>query len=64
MKKLIHFLLLLIISMALCLMVFAVLNGFNPLMAWLTGKLSLAYIFIFCITVIVTAVLVLSRMKR
>lgn len=59
MERIKRFLLELVISMALCLMVFAVLNGFNPLMAWLTGKLSIFFIFAFCIITIITAVLCL-----
>ena len=52
------------ICMAVALMVIAVLNDFNPMMAFLSGRVTKIYIFIFGAVVIVSSVLNMTRRKR
>ena len=63
MKKLSRFLPHLAIAMLLGLMVITVLDGYNPLMAFLTSQTSKIYIFIACILGIVCCCMLIARQR-
>ena len=48
MRKLLEFIPHLTLVMALGLALFTILDGFNPMMEWLTSGVSKGYIFAFC----------------
>ena len=52
------------IAMAVGLMVFAVLDGYNPMMQWLTSSVSKIYIFLLGALSIATAVLCVYYQRR
>ena len=54
--KFMEFLNHLAICMALAFIVITILNGFNPLMSFLTSNTTKVFIFIFCAVVIVSSV--------
>lgn len=64
MKKLQEFIPHLSIAMLLSLMVFTVLDGYNPMMYWLTSGASKIFIFAACILGIITAVLLIARQRK
>lgn len=47
----------LLLSMALGLVLIAVLDGYNPMMGFLTSEVSKIYIYILCALVVLTALL-------
>ena len=52
------------ICMALAFIVITILNGFNPLMAFLTSNTTKVFIFIFCTVVIVSSVGAIVRGRK
>ena len=64
MRKFLTFIPHLTLVMALGLAVFTVLDGFNPMMEWLTSGLSKAYILILCALSAATAVLCAAEQER
>ena len=59
MRKLLEFIPHLTLVMALGLALFTILDGFNPVMEWLTSGISKGYIFLFCALSVLTSVLCL-----
>ena len=57
MRKLLEFIPHLTLVMALGLALFAILDGYNPFMEWLTSGVSKGYIFAFCALSVGTALL-------
>lgn len=57
MRKFLEFLPHLTLVLALGLALFAILDGFNPLMEWLTSAVSKVYLFTFCALAAATSVL-------
>ena len=64
MKKIEEFLPHLSICLLLSLAVFAVLDGYNPYMKWLTSGVSKVFIGLCCTVGILTAILLLVRQRR
>ncbi|MBO4383176.1 MAG: hypothetical protein J5847_03690 [Clostridia bacterium] len=64
MKKFLDFLPHLAACMAAALIVITILNGFNPLMAWLTSRISRIFIFLFCAVVLVSSITAIVRNSR
>lgn len=64
MRKLLEFIPHLTLVLALGLAVFAVLDGFNPMMEWLTSLVSKIYIFAFCALAAATSVLCMLAQRR
>jgi hypothetical protein len=63
MKTLSRFLPHLALAMLLGLMVITVLDGYNPLMAFLTSQTSKIYIFITCVLGIVCCCMLIARQR-
>lgn len=59
MRKLLEFIPHLTLVMALGLALFTILDGFNPVMEWLTSGVSKFYIYLFCALSVFTSVLCL-----
>ena len=64
MKKWERFLPHLSFCMLLCLLVFMILDGYNPFMYWLTSTVSKVYIALCCAVGMLTAVLQIVRQYR
>lgn len=64
MKKLGEFIPHLCIAMMLCLLVFVVLDGFNPMMRWLNSGVSKLFIVLACLVGLVTALMLIARQRR
>ena len=64
MKKLGRFLPHLSLCLSLCLLVFLVLDGYNPNEGWLNGTVAKVYIVLCCLAAIVTALLLIARQRR
>lgn len=64
MKRFLDFLPHLAACMAAALIVITILNGFNPLMAWLTSRTSRIFIFLFCAVVLVSSITAIIRNSR
>ena len=65
MRKLLEFIPHLTLVMALGLALFAILDGYNPFMEWLTSGVSKVYIYLFCALSAGTALLcILGRDDR
>lgn len=64
MKKLWEFLPHLSICLSVGLLVFSVLDGYNPYMQWLNSPSSKVYITICCLVSVVTALLLIIRQRR
>ena len=64
MKKFWEFLPHLSICLSIGLLVFSVLDGYNPYMQWLNSQSSKAYLTICCLTSILTALLLIARQRR
>lgn len=64
MRKLLEFIPHLTLVMALGLAVFTILDGFNPMMEWLTSGLSKGYILVLCALCVVTSVLCAAAQRR
>ncbi len=62
--KIMDFLSHLAICMALAFIVITILNGFNPLMSFLTSNTTKVFIFIFCAVVIVSSVGAIVRGRK
>ena len=62
--KFMEFLNHLAICMALAMVVITILNGFNPLMSFLTSNTTKVFIFIFCAVVIVSSVGAIIRGRK
>lgn len=62
--KFMEFLNHLAICMALAFIVITILNGFNPLMSFLTSNTTKVFIFIFCAVVIVSSVGAIARGRK
>ena len=64
MKKIAEFIPHLSIALLLSLMVFTVLDGYNPLMQWLNSTLSKYFILVTCGVGLITAVMLIARQRR
>ena len=64
MRKFLEFIPHLTLVMALGLALFTILDGFNPMMEWLTSGLSKGYILILCALSAATAVLCMAGQDR
>lgn len=64
MRKILEFLPHLTLVMALGLALFAVLDGYNPFMEWLTSGVSKLYIFLFCALSAATALVCIVGQTR
>ena len=62
--KIMEFLSHLAICMALALIVITILNGFNPLMSFLTSDTTKVFIFVFCGVVVVSSIGAIVRGRR
>ncbi len=62
--KIMEFLSHLAICMALALVVITILNGFNPVMSFLTSTTSKVFIFLFCAVVVVSSVGAIVRGRK
>ena len=62
--KIMEFLSHLAICMALALVVITILNGFNPLMSFLTSTTTKVFIFLFCAVVVVSSVGAIVRARK
>ena len=61
--KILDFLSHLAICMALAFIVITILNGFNPMMSFLTSNTTKVFIFIFCAVVIVSSIGAIVRKR-
>ena len=52
------------IAMLLGMVVITILDGYNPLMAFLTSKASKVYIIVMCILVVATAVMYIAKSRK
>lgn len=64
MKKLGEFIPHLSICLQLCLLVFMVLDGYNPYLKWLTSPISKGFIVLTCTVGLITAVMLIVRQRR
>ena len=62
--KIMEFLSHLAICMALAFIVITILNGFNPMMSFLTSNITKIFIFIFCAVVVVSSVGAIIRARK
>ena len=62
--KILDFLSHLAICMALAFIVITILNGFNPMMSFLTSNTTKVFIFIFCAVVIVSSIGAIVRRRK
>ena len=62
--KILDFLSHLAICMALAFIVITILNGFNPMMSFLTSNTTKVFIFIFCAVVIVSSIGAIVRKRQ
>ena len=64
MKALMEFIAHLSIAMLLGMVVITILDGYNPLMAFLTSSTTKIYIVVMCILGLVTAVMYISKSRK
>ncbi len=64
MRRILEFIPHLTLVLALGLAVFTVLDGFNPMMEWLTSGISKAYIFVLCGMSVLSSVLLIVEQTR
>ncbi|MBO6013857.1 MAG: hypothetical protein J6P48_00140 [Oscillospiraceae bacterium] len=64
MKRFLDFLPHLAACMAVALVVITILNGFNPLMAWLTSRTSRIFLFLFSTVVLASSITAIVRNSR
>ena len=64
MKKFFDFLPHLALCMAAAFVVITILNGFNPLLGWLTSTTTKIFIFLFCAVVMASAITSIVRNSR
>lgn len=64
MRKILEFIPHLTLVMALGLAIFTVLDGYNPMMEWLTSGISKGYIFVLCALSVVTSLLCMLGQRR
>ena len=64
MKALMEFIAHLSIAMLLGMVVITILDGYNPLMAFLTSKASKVYIIVMCILGVATAVMYIAKSRK
>lgn len=64
MKKIKEFFPHLSICLSIGLLVFSVLDGYNPYMQWLNSQSSKVYITICCLVSVITALLLIARQRR
>lgn len=64
MKKIAEFIPHLCIAMMLSMIVFVVLDGFNPLMRWLNSDVSKIFIVLSSLVGLITAVMLIVRQRR
>ena len=64
MKALKEFIAHLSIAMLLGMVVITILDGYNPLMAFLTSKATKVYIIVMCILGVATAVMYIAKSRR
>ncbi len=62
--KIMEFLNHLAICMALAMAVITILNGYNPVMSFLTSTVSRVFIFLFCAVVVVSSVGAIVRRRK
>ena len=62
--KILDFLNHLALCMALAFIVITILNGFNPLMSFLTSNTTKVFIFIFCAVVVVSSIGAIVRQRK
>ena len=64
MKAIMEFIAHLAIAMFLGMVVITVLDGYNPLMAFLTSRTTKIYIIVMCILGLVTAVMYIAKSRK
>ena len=64
MRKILEFIPHLTLVLALGLALFTILDGYNPVMEWLTSGVSKLYIYLFCALSAATAVLCAAEQRR
>ena len=64
MKAVKEFIAHLAIAMLLGMVVITILDGYNPLMAFLTSKASKVYIIVMCILGLVTALMYIAKSRK
>ena len=64
MRKILEFIPHLTLVMAIGLALFAILDGYNPFMEWLTSGVSKLYLYIFCALAAATSVLCMLGQRR
>lgn len=64
MKAVKEFIAHLAIAMLLGMVVITILDGYNPLMAFLTSKASKVYIIVMCILGVATAVMYIAKSRK
>ena len=64
MRKILEFIPHLTLVLAVGLALFAVLDGYNPFMEWLTSGVSKLYIYLFCALSAVTSILCVVEQRK